>query len=110
MTLLDLAREKMLWWSPQVFASNFNKAWFDDGDGRSPQRLQAYSEVQRAVMSEWGIRQYSDTASVGMPFRNCVLKDDMHAIEPVYEAQLPGILDKIVQMRACSTDISNDQE
>ena len=103
LTLLDVAREKMLWWSPEVFASNHNPSWFRDIDGRSPQRLQLYSHVQRAVMSEWGIRQYSDTSNVGMPFRNCVLKDDMHAIEPVYEAQLPGILDKIAQMRGCST-------
>ena len=104
LTLLDLAREKLLWWTAQVYASHHHPNWYRDHDGRTPARLQAYAEVQRAVLSQWGIRQFSDTIHVAQPFRNCVPRNDHgHIIAPIYDAQLAGIVDKAMQMRQCRT-------
>ena len=103
LTLLDLAREKLLWWSPQVYASHHHPNWYRDHDGRTPERLQAYAEVQRAVLTTWGIRQFSDAIHIATPFRNCALRNDHgHIIQPIYDTQLAGVVDKAMQMRHCT--------
>ena len=103
LSLLDVFREKALWWTSQVYTSHFEQHFFRGSDGRTPARLELYAEVQRAVAARWGIRQYSDTRHVALPFRNCVTPDDFgHVVQPVYEVHLTGLLDKAAQMRQCA--------
>ena len=109
LSLLDVFREKAVWWVSQVYTSHFEKHFFHGSDGRTPARLELYAEVQRAVATRWRIRQYSDTRHVALPYRNCVTPDDFgHVAQPVYEAQLAGLVDKVAQMRQCSSSAEKD--
>ena len=103
LTLLDLVREKMLWWTSATYSSHFEAHFFSGSDGRTPVRLRLYAEVQKAVVTRWGIRQYSDTRHLMLPFRNCAhIHDFGHALQPIYESQIAAMLDKVGQMRHCT--------